>query len=461
MSSIGHKLVLGVLALCALGGVCCGGGSPLEVRPSVLLVTIDTLRADHLHGYGFPLETSPNLDALAAESVVFERAIAAASSTAPAHASIMTSKYVREHSVGYLNGGAVLAGATTVADVFHEADYRTAAFVSNDVLRRRTGLDRGFDVYDDELRKRLPRRMLYERVAEDTTRSALRWLDSIGEAPFFLWVHYIDPHGPYTPPPGFLGSFQLGPIPGERPLPVLSDVSGYRGIPDYQAIEGLSLPSEYQSRYADEILYADHWVGRLIEAVDSIAAEAIVLVTADHGESLGEHERYFVHFWTTTPENAHVPLILRAPGLPAQRRRELVSHVDVMPTLLELVGLEVPADLSGMPLGPYLRRGSGMPDRLVFCDVGRELTAYRGDGFVRLAGAKRAYTAPTETGEGLSYRTSRYSWDDEGNWSQVAGEGPLEDAIRAYADRVTPMKLSQGLSPEIRERLRALGYAED
>jgi len=431
------------------------------VRPSVLLVTIDTLRADHLHGYGFPLETSPNLDALAAESVVFERAIAAASSTAPAHASIMTSKYVREHSVGYLNGGAVLTGATTLADVFREADYRTAAFVSNDVLRRRTGLDRGFDVYDDELRKRLPRRMLYERVAEDTTRSALRWLDSIGEAPFFLWVHYIDPHGPYTPPPGFLGSFQLGPIPGERPLPVLGDVSGYRGIPDYQAIEGLSLPSEYQSRYADEILYADHWVGRLIEAVDSIAGEAIVLVTADHGESLGEHERYFVHFWTTTPENAHVPLILRAPGLPAQRRRELVSHVDVMPTLLELAGLEAPADLSGMPLGPSLRRGSGMPDRLVFCDVGRELTAYRGDGFVRLAGAKRAYTAPKETGEERSYRTSRYSWGDDGSWSQVAGEVPLEDAIRAYADRVTPMKLSQGLSPEIRERLRALGYAED
>jgi len=186
-----------------------------------------------------------------------------------------------------------------------------------------------------------------------------------------------------------------------------------------------------------------------------------VLVTADHGESLGEHERYFVHFWTTTPENAHVPLILRAPGLPAQRRRELVSHVDVMPTLLELAGLEAPADLSGMPLGPSLRRGSGMPDRLVFCDVGRELTAYRGDGFVRLAGAKRAYTAPKETGEERSYRTSRYSWGDDGSWSQVAGEVPLEDAIRANADRVTPMKLSQGLSPEIRERLRALGYAED
>jgi arylsulfatase A-like enzyme len=375
----------------------------------------------------------------------------------------MTSKYVREHSVGYLNGISVLSGVTTLAEVFREAGYRTAGFVSNDVLRRRTGLNRGFEVYDAKLRKRLPKGMLFERVAEDTSRSALQWLGSIGEAPFFLWVHYIDPHGPYTPPSGFLGSFQLDPSPGEQPLPVLPDVSGYRGIPDYQAIEGLSLPSEYRSRYADEILYTDHWVGRLVEAVDSISRETIVLVTADHGESLGEHERYFVHFWTTTPENAHVPLILRAPGLPAQRRRELVSHVDVMPTLLELVGLEPPADLSGMPLGPYLRQGSRMPDRLVFCDVGRELTAYRGDGFVRLTGAKRAYSAPTETDRGLSSRTSRYSWDEDGSWSQVAGEVPLEEPIRAYADRVTPMKISSRvrLNPKIRERLRALGYAED
>jgi len=461
VSAMGYKLALAILALSALGVACCGGGSSLEERPNVLLITIDTLRADHLHSYGFPLETTPNLDALAAESVVFERAIAAASSTAPAHASIMTSKYVREHSVGYMNGGSVLDGATTIAEVFREAGYRTAAFVSNDVLRRRTGLHRGFDVYDDELRRRLPKRMLYERVAEDTSQSALRWLGSPGEAPFFLWVHYIDPHGPYTPPPEFLSRFQLDPTPGEQPLPVLPDVSGYRGIPDYQAIEGLSLPSEYHSRYAGEILYADHWAGRLIEAVDSMPGETIVLVTADHGESLGEHERYFVHFWTTTPENAHVPLILRAPGLPAERRRELVSHVDVMPTLLELVGLEPPPDLSGMPLGPYLRQGSGVPDRLVFCDVGRELTAYREDGFVRVTGTKRAYSKSAESDDDLASRASRYVWDDDGNWSQVASEVPLEEAIRTYAHRVTPMKTSPGLSPEVRKRLRALGYAED
>jgi hypothetical protein len=102
-----------------------------------------------------------------------------------------------------------------------------------------------------------------------------------------------------------------------------------------------------------------------------------------------------------------------------------------------------------------------MPDRLVFCDVGRELTAYRGDGFVRVADAKRAYSASTETGPVPSYRSSRYTWGEDGGWSQVAGEAPLEEGIRSYADRVTPIKVSPVMSPKIRERLRALGYAED
>jgi hypothetical protein len=184
-------------------------------------------------------------------------------------------------------------------------------------------------------------------------------------------------------------------------------------------------------------------------------------VTADHGESFGEHERYFVHFWTTTPENAHVPMILRAPGLPAERRRELVSHVDVMPTLLELAGIEPPSDVSGVPLGPNLRRGARVPDRLVFCDVGRELTAYRGDGFIRLKGARKPYSASAGADDGLSSRASGYAWSDDGVWSKEAEEVPLEEAILTYARRVTPMKISPGLSPEIRERLRALGYAED
>ncbi|MCP4906588.1 MAG: sulfatase-like hydrolase/transferase, partial [bacterium] len=138
-------------------------------RPDVLLITIDTLRADYVHAYGFPLEITPSIDALAERGVLFENAIAAATLTAPAHASIMTSRYVREHSIGSRNGDTRLDELSTLAESFSEAGYATAAFVSNAVLRRRIGLDRGFDTYDDELPSREQNRGNYfERIAEET-----------------------------------------------------------------------------------------------------------------------------------------------------------------------------------------------------------------------------------------------------------------------------------------------------
>ncbi len=142
--------------------------------PDVLLVTVDTLRADFVHSYGFEAETTPNIDALAARGVLFETAIAASTATVPSHASIMTSRYVREHSVGPFNGATRLEGAATLAEAFRAAGYETAAFVSNVVLKARTGLDRGFDLYDDELPVGETNRGSYfERVAGDTVERAV------------------------------------------------------------------------------------------------------------------------------------------------------------------------------------------------------------------------------------------------------------------------------------------------
>jgi len=151
----------------------CRPSAPLE-RPNILLITVDTLRADYVHEYGFASENTPNIDALAARGVVFENAIAAATLTAPAHASIMTSRYARQHSVGTLNGETRLEGLATLAEQFQRAGHDTAAFVSNVVLRRRAGLDRGFDVYDDELESgERNRRAVAERAAEDTVGRAV------------------------------------------------------------------------------------------------------------------------------------------------------------------------------------------------------------------------------------------------------------------------------------------------
>jgi arylsulfatase A-like enzyme len=419
-------------------------------RPNVLLITVDTLRADFLSSYGFQAKTSPNIDALAAQGVVFDRAIATSSATAPSHASIMTSRYTRQHSISYRNGDTTLQGVKTLAEVLRNAGYATAAFVSNVVLDRRTGLGLGFDVYDDELPSpELNRPFIFERIAEQTTTRALGWLEALESGPFFLWVHYQDPHGPYAPPEAYTGRVRLHRTAEEKALPLLEDNMGFNGIPVYQVLPGLSLPSEYMSRYADEIFYTDHWIGELLQSVDSHRSgrDAIVLLTSDHGESMGENDFYFVHYKATTPPEAHIPMILRAPGLRAERRSDAVSLVDVMPTLLELVGLEPPLPMSGLALGPLLRKQRPIPERTLYCDIGSEASAYRGDGFIRVT-----------KNEADDLVWVSYTWRADDTWTSQGTATTQTEPLREYLQWVVPMVKTPPLEPEDIERLRALGY---
>jgi arylsulfatase A-like enzyme len=330
-----------IYLLIALTALVPAGCTPTPRPPNVLLVTVDTLRPDHLGAYGFPGESSPHVDALAGRSVVFERAIAASSRTAPSHASLFTSRWIRDHSIGYRNGSTRLGDEPTLAMLLSEAGYDTAAFVGNTMLRRRVGLDRGFRIYDDALPDGEPNRPVFERIAEKTTPLATEWLNRSRSRPFFLWVQYNDPHGPYTPPAGYAEPFAAEGSPSEEPLPALDVQRGLHGIPAYQVFGEERRPGQYRARYAGEIRYFDAWLGRLLEAAEGTGGgrEMIVVITADHGESQGEDGFYFSHGYATTPNLVHVPLLLHAPDLPAGRVRTLVHHVDVLPTLLELLGL--------------------------------------------------------------------------------------------------------------------------
>ena len=417
----------------------------------MVLITIDTLRADGLHSYGFDAPVSPRIDELAAGGVLFERAIAASGATAPSHAAIMTSLYALQNSIGPRNGFTRLLDEITLAEVFRDAGYDTAAFVSNVVLKRRIGLDRGFQVYDDELSTPERNRPdLFERVAEHTTRRASTWLQRPREARFFLWVHYQDPHGPYDPPEDFLERLPYQAPPGESALPVLEKHHGRGGIPAYQVIGDLRLPSQYRHRYGGETLYADHWVGELLSAVRAIDDDAIVLVTADHGESFGEERFYFLHSHTTTPDLSHVPFILAAPEIEPARRAELVSHVDIMPTLLELAGHPVPRSAKGIALGPFLRSGEPIPERVVFCDVPGEVSAYRADLFLRFS--RRLAPGTSITG---------HRWDGSGDLSRTREALSLLPEIRDYQSRAVPaVEIDPGDREDARH-LRALGYVDD
>jgi arylsulfatase len=441
------RFVLGGLVACVAG---CGAPA---TPPDVALVVVDTLRADHLGTYAFPLPTSPHVDRFAAGAVVFERALAASSNTVPSHASLMTSRFVREHSVGWINGTTRLEGAPTLATRFREAGYETGAFVSNFVLRRDVGLDAGFDVYDDELGAAEANRPdIYERNAEATTARVLAWLAARGERPFFLFVHYQDPHGPYTPPPGMLAPFAVLEHDASPALPVLSSDTEPGGIPRYQALPGLDRLAQYRSRYAGEIAYFDASFARLLEALEARGRPLVVLLTADHGESFGENGFYLSHGHATTPDQAHVPFLLRAPGLAPGRRADAVHHVDVAPTLLELAGLPVPADARGVALGPHLRGGRPLPERVLFCDVGDDVSAYAGDRFLRAS----------RSGRRQPFQFSQQRWDGASRWEPMASqEADLArlDAYLAHSERMRPIPST--LSESDRARLRALGYLDD
>ena len=292
-------------------------------RPNVLLITLDTVRADHLGCYGAARAATPTLDALAASGVRFATAVAHAPLTAPSHASILTSRTPLGHGVRD-NGAYVLPeGVRTVAEEFRHAGYKTAAFVSGFPLTRRFGLDRGFETYDDHLpRGSDPRRTAYvERSADRTTDAALHWLDTAGAAqPFFLWVHYFDAHAPYEPPAEFV--------------------------------------ARAGSPYGGEIAFVDSQLARIIGRVENGAAKGrtLILVTADHGESLGEHgeDTHGIFLYDAT---LRVPFLLAGPDVPAGRVATTVARgIDVAPTLLDYAGLAMPA-MEGRSLRPAASGG--------------------------------------------------------------------------------------------------------
>lgn len=427
--------------------------------PNVLLIIVDTLRADRLGAYGYPHGSSPNVDAFAAQSVVFERALAAASSTGPSHASIFSSRFTRGHTIGSETGKTRFVDTTALAEVFQAGGYDTAAFVGNSMLNRRLGFDRGFAVYDDELPEAEANRPIFERVASATSDRVFEWLEQPREQPFFLWTHYQDPHGPYTPPEGYADTLDVPAVPGEHPLPPSErDPSGLRSIPAYQVLPGLTLPSAYEKRYAEEILFADHWIGELLARAErsSKGRGLVVLLTADHGEAMGEAERWFAHGYATTPDQAHVPMILRAPGLEPGRRRDLVHHVDIFPTLLELAGLASPQDVVGLALGPFVREGDPLPDRILYCDDGNDVSAYRGEHFLRIETPRRRRRDAPER------RVTAYRWAADGSFAPDRGvEIDWRAMAFTYLETSVPVSPAEAPSDEMREKLKALGYLLD
>jgi len=281
---------------------------------NLLIVTIDTVRPDRLGFYGNTNIATPNLDRLAARSAVFTRAHAATPITLPSHASILTGRYPHNHGVRTNSFPPLGSDQTTLAEFLSDSGYETAAFVSSFILEEKFGLAQGFSRYDDETHDEAAVGAYTERRADQTTDRALRWLRNSRKRPFFLWVHYYDPHASYVPPEPFEES----------------SANAYDG----------------------ELAFIDQQVGRLLGAVSAASEKAaLVVVTSDHGESFGEHEEQS-HGFLVQEATIKIPLIIGTTGEPPMPARidELVSQVDLMPTVLSLLGLPEPAGLDGVDL---------------------------------------------------------------------------------------------------------------
>jgi arylsulfatase A-like enzyme/Tfp pilus assembly protein PilF len=285
---------------------------------NVLLITSDTTRADHVGCYGNRGVATPAIDGLARDGVLCATAVSPSPSTLPAHASLLTGLYPYRHGARANGTFRLEDEITTLAERLRGAGYRTAATISAFVLDSRFGLDQGFEVYDDDLTKGVKHspHMFRERPAELTNEPAAAWLRANGHEPFFLWVHYFDPHAVYLPPEPYR--------------------SRYRHAP-----------------YDGEIAYVDSQVGALMTQLDDLGIrdKTLVIFTADHGEGLGEHGEQ-THSLLIYDATLHVPLIFSAPSrLP----RGKVMHrqtclVDVVPTVLAVLGQEVPDELDGVNL---------------------------------------------------------------------------------------------------------------
>ena len=399
---------------------------PIEER-SVVLITVDTTRADRLTPYGADNVETPALQRLADHGVLFENAYSVAPITLVAHTSMLTGLYPFDHGVRNNGIQRVSDDAVTMAEILRDRGYRTGAFVSAAVLERQYGLDQGFEVYDDDLstgRDRRPR-MVADRPAEAVFASAAQWLESLEpDETFFLWVHLYDPHASYSPPAPFRDQ--------------------YRNTP-----------------YEGEIAYMDSEIGKFLRhpRVGRTGEGApIVTVIGDHGESLGEHGEQ-THALLAYDSTLHIPWILYVPGGPAALRLpQQVSQVDLAPTLLELVGESSPKGIHGRSLLPLISGGSQFEKRGLYSETYLPYYTY---GWAKLrvlrAGPWKYIDAPTPE----LYEVRR----DPRELTNVHERqpGPAHDMSRDLEEMLAGVEdaekeTSMELDAESIEQLRSLGY---
>ena len=451
--------VLLVVLVGLLGGTGCERPAP---RPDLLLlITADTLRADRLGAYGSTRGLTPQLDALAADGVVFTRAYAPASFTVPSVAALMTGRY--PETLGIWNNESdcpIACRRSRVSSVPADGERRRSSATTYSGVPRASPRIRS-------VRRSIPPDRSCSSPARarrgghhDRRAGGARCLCERGR-PVLLWVHYQDPHGPYTPPESLRSRYlerERRVEGGTRLLPIRSGDRGMGGLPRYQVVDGQREVAFYRSGYDAEVRYLDDHVGRLLAGVRArgLGGRAVIVFAADHGEGLGEHDYWFAHGEYLTDPLVRVPLVVVAPGKRPARRDDVVSLVDVFPTLLRLL-VDVPAEV-GMSHDLFADTGRAEGGIAYLANLGG--AAVERHGIVE-GGYKYVVGATPDERDGRLYRV-----EDEAN--DVAARFP--EVRRRLAARLTALRArlrsrypsqQRPLSDVDRARFRALGYLGD
>jgi len=415
-----------IVFFAALGTVLAAVGGWRYARASapvsgpIIVVSIDTLRADHLPAYGYTKVRTPAIDALAADGVVFERAYSHAPQTLPAHVALLSGQLPFETGVRDNVGFTVKRGERLLPQMLRDRGFTTGGVVSSYVLRKETGISQGFDFFDDEMPPSSPELSIgqVQRDGAESEAIAEHWLDTIGTSRAFLFLHLYEPHKPYAPPERFA---------------------------DYDPYDG-------------EIAYADEIVGRLVRYLKShqLYDRSTVILLSDHGEGLGDHGEQ-EHGLFLYDEAIHVPLVVKQEGNTGSGRRvaDLVQHIDLVPTILDLVKAPGSGGFRGRSLKPVLEGTGTLPAPSVYAEAlyaryhfgWSELTALTDDRY-------RYVKAPREELYDLQH--------DAHEHANIADERPqARQALRRALDRVAAgatIPVPAEVPPDARERLQALGY---
>ena len=390
----------------------------------ILLISIDTCRADYLSCYGYPRKTTPNIDAVAQEGVLFKNAVSPVPLTLPGHSSMLTGTIPSYHGVHDNEGYKLGQSHVTLAEILRRNGFTTGAIISAFVLDSQFGLDQGFDSYNDEFEEEIENTIINQRRGGEVSRFAVNWLVEHKSEKFFLFLHYFDPHSRYEPPEPF--------------------ASFYR-----------------ENLYAGEVAYADYCIGQVIAKLKELGLydSTLIIITSDHGEMLGEH-RELTHGYFVYQSAIKVPLIIRLPGQTKSRRiNRLVGLIDIVPAICNLLGLEVPSGVQGKDLSAYFDGKRFLaPERHLYCES-MYPTKYKANSILGVVTDRFKYIQTT--------RPELYDLlEDPGESNNLMKQRPqqarvLQGRLREILERTVGKSESDSrmeLDEESRRRLESLGY---